>query len=175
MSKSTPEHIQLPLFDTVEIPLTKGKTAIVDAIDSDLLSLRWRARLNKSGNRFYANRSPRHRKTMEMHRIILERKLGRPLETGEECDHIDNNSLNNCRSNLRLATHKQNTRNSKRRINNTSGYKGVSLNKQSRKWQASIVVNGKQLYLGLYPSASEAYQAYCEASKKYHGEFGRIK
>lgn len=52
-------------------------------------------------------------------------------------------------------------------VNNTSGHKGVSWNKNSKKWQSCIRVDGKQLYLGLYQDKENAINAYIEAAKKY--------
>jgi hypothetical protein len=104
MSDDTPKKI--------EIPLTKGKVAIVDEIDADLAKYRWFYRFSTSTNGYAGSGRPGMH---HMHRVILERMLGRPLEKGEVCDHIDRNSINNSRSNLRVATHSENVRNSGRR------------------------------------------------------------
>ena len=56
------------------------------------------------------------------------------------------------------------------RISNKSGYRGVSRQRQTRKWRAAIGVNGKHIYLGLYETKEEAAVAYDEAALKYYGE-----
>jgi CO dehydrogenase/acetyl-CoA synthase gamma subunit (corrinoid Fe-S protein) len=86
-------------------------------------------------------------------------------------DHIDQNKLNNKIQNLRIATNSQNLRNRSKQVNNTSGFKGVSFHKHTNKFQAKIKINKKQIYLGLFLSAEEAYDVYCIAAKKYHKEF----
>lgn len=93
----------------------------------------------------------------------------------EEIDHIDGDSLNNKWDNIRLANRGQNQCNRGPTYNGTSGYKGVTLNKECGKYAAQINVSGKHYYLGLFCTAKEAHQAYCEAARKLHGEFMRIK
>lgn len=90
-------------------------------------------------------------------------------------DHIDGNKSNNRIDNLRPASVSQNAWNSKKRVNNTSGYKGVSFNAPGRErpWMASIGVNGKRKTIGRYETAEEAHQAYCAAAQALHGEFAR--
>ena len=103
------------------IELTRGKYAIIDVNDADLAGRSWHA---VPGHRsignytFYAarRRGTRH---ITLHRVILERILGRKLRVGEECDHIDGNGLNNRRCNLRLVDHRRNIRNSHNRQNAT--------------------------------------------------------
>ena len=87
-------------------------------------------------------------------------------------DHINTNTLDNRKCNLRLCTRTENSRNRKTNNTNVSGYKGVS--KHRGKWQAQIEIDKKPLYLGLFSTPEEAHKAYCEASKKYHKEFGRV-
>ena len=79
--------------------------------------------------------------TVYFHRLIMDAKKG------EEVDHIDKNSLNNHKSNLRLCTRKQNNQNASIRIDNITGYKGVSFNSLRNKFTAQINVNGKRLFL----------------------------
>jgi ABC-type ATPase involved in cell division len=90
-------------------------------------------------------------------------------------DHINGNTLDNRKCNLRICTQAENKRNQKIRKTNISGLKGVSWHKKTGKWVAQINTGGKHKHLGLFMDIKEAYSAYCEASKKYHGEYGRVK
>ncbi|HON37095.1 MAG TPA: HNH endonuclease [Methanothrix sp.] len=99
------------------IELTRGKRTIIDAIDVDLAGRSWHAvpgHRSVGNYTFYAARR-KGSKRITLHREILERILGRRLQEGEECDHIDGNGLNNRRSNLRLVDHRRNIRNSHNR------------------------------------------------------------
>lgn len=101
-------------------------------------------------------------------RIILGLEKGNPLEA----EHvIPGNGLDNRRSNLRPATRAQNNANRRLRRDNTSGYKGVSFYKG--KWKAQIMHAGKAYVLGCYDTKEEAFKVYCEAAKRFHGEFAR--
>lgn len=129
---------------------------------------------------FYAARGIGGRKNHQklyMHRLIMERILGRPLVKGEEVDHVNLNKRDNRRENLRLATHKDNMHNVGRLPTSTTGFKGVTRSKlcPSRPYRAYIVVNGKQKHLGHYSTPEEAHKAYCEAATKYYGEFARYE
>lgn len=180
IQNDTPNHI--------EIPLTKGYSTIVSLTDADLAKLKWfalTAREKKATHTFklpYAahkrSHLPGERQVTEfLHRVILERVLGRVLAREEYVDHINGTTLDNRRENLRIASRIQNAYNRGRGKNNTSGYKGVSYasQKKSKPWRASISVNGKLLYLGYFRTAEEAYTIYCDAAIKYHGEFHNLK
>lgn len=157
----------------IEIRLTQGKVTCIDEIDSDLSLLKWCA-VEKRGT-FYASRNMREgRSNIELHRLIMSRVLGRVLVKGEYVDHKDNDSLNNLRSNLRLATNAQNLANRGAPASNTSGYKGVLWRARMHKWEASIKTNGKRIYLGCFKNILDAARAYNEAALKYHGEFARL-
>ncbi len=84
-------------------------------------------------------------------------------------DHKDRNKLNNRKSNYRFCTNAENIRNSKQRINNTSGYKGVE--KNGTGWAARITVNYKRFYLGTFKDKIDAVKAYNRACLKHHDEF----
>lgn len=86
-------------------------------------------------------------------------------------DHINGDGHDNRWCNLRPATLSQNMHNMRKNSNNKSGYKGVHWSKASGKWVANIGLNGEKLYLGGYDTPELAYEAYCEAADKYHGEF----
>lgn len=156
---------------TKEIPLTQGKIAIVDAADYEWLNQwKWCAWKVKTHHTYYAIRTQRingKNTTIRMHRLILDAK------GGEQADHIDGNGLNNSRDNLRIATPLQNTHNSRRPINNTSGYKGVYWHKRTGKWMARININNKRKHLGLFTSPEEAAKAYDTAALELHGAFAR--
>jgi hypothetical protein len=103
------------------IELTKGKYAIIDVTDADLAGRSWHVvpgHRSVGNYTFYAarRRGTRH---VTLHRVVLERILGRKLREGEECDHIDGNGLNNKRCNLRLVDHRRNIRNSHKRQSTT--------------------------------------------------------
>lgn len=88
-------------------------------------------------------------------------------------DHANRNPSDNRIDNLRLATNSQNVANSSLWASNTSGFKGVTWNRKSRKWQAGIKVSGRSLHLGLYDEPTEAHRAYVEAAKVHFGIFAR--
>lgn len=110
-------------------------------------------------------------KSVLLHRLIAE-KIG--LDTKNCIDHINGNKKDCRRCNLRAASYCQNLWNSTKKSTNTSGYKGVSLNKRRNKWSAYITTNGKRKFLGNFNTPELAYQAYCEAANKYHGEFANF-
>lgn len=90
-----------------------------------------------------------------------------------EIDHKDLNKSNNSFDNLREATPHQNQCNHAKTRINTSGYKGVTKTGLSR-WTARIKINKYHKHLGCFDSPEKAHMAYCNAAKKYHGEFARF-
>ena len=58
--------------------------------------------------------------------------------------------------NLREVSHQCNIRNRKDNKNNTSGVKGVYWNKQTGKWRARVMVDGKLKSLGYHDDFTEA-------------------
>jgi hypothetical protein len=65
-------------------------------------------------------------------------------------DHINHDVRDNRKENLRLATPQQNCFNSKRNSNNSTGYKGVSINSAYNKYAAQIYFNNKRIFLGYF-------------------------
>lgn len=86
----------------------------------------------------------------------------------EQIDHIDGDKLNNRFENLREVSPQENGRNQGVRVNNTSGHVGVCWHKALNKWQAQIMVNGKDLYLGLFDDLEEAIAARKKAEREHN-------
>jgi hypothetical protein len=109
------------------------------------------------------------KKTILMHRDVLN-----VLDSKFAIDHINGNTLDNRRCNLRLATIKENFRNAKKveKSNTTSRLKGVS--KYGKKWKASISKYGERVNLGTYNTEIEAAIRYDVAAIYLYGEFARI-
>jgi len=90
-----------------------------------------------------------------------------------EIDRIDNNggySPDNCR----FVTRSQNNMNTRKRKNCTSKYRGVTWDKQYKKWRSGIVVKGKKKSLGRFPTQLAAAIAYDNAACDSHAEFALL-
>ena len=150
------------------IPLTQGKDALVDDKDFGVLNqYNWYTR--KHRNTFYAQRKTK--RINGKNEIILMHAQIIKTPKGMATDHRDNDGLNNQRKNLRVCSNAENLMNRGKPSNNTSGYKGVSFYKPTKKWRAYISKNGKIISLGHHTSKQDASEAYIKACKKYHGEF----
>jgi hypothetical protein len=151
------------------IPLTQGQNAIVDTGDFEWLSKwNWFAWWSADTKSFYAMRHPTKSDQLQMHNVILG------IQPGERGDHINRNTLDNRRNNLRKATHGQNQHNQRKRCNNSSGYIGVSWDKRKNKWRAYVSLNRKQTFLGYFDSAEQAAHARDDAATKMHGQFASL-
>ena len=157
--------------DIARIPLTRGKVAIVDVIDADLASVLWCAVWSDGWYATHVECRPT-RVARKLHRVVAER-AGMDI-AGLEVDHINRDTLDCRRSNLRPATGHQNRRNQGRRVTNRSGHKGVNWHKAANKWQARIQTDRGRLDLGRFDSLDEAVAAYAKAAIEHHGEFARL-
>ena len=144
------------------IKLTQGKSTILDKEDWTKASkFNWYVQ-KVASEKYYARRTTDD--------IQLSRFLMNPKE-GEEIDHINGDSLDNRRSNLRICTHRENMMNRRKHKNNTSGHKGVSWHKAKRKWEAGIKINGFHKYLGRFDQIEDAVKAYKEGASLYYKEY----
>lgn len=100
------------------------------------------------------------------HRVIWLWHTGSWPE--HEIDHIDRDPMNNRIENLRSITRSENMQNTGLHRDNSSGYPGVSFHKRTGKYEARIMVNNKQINLGLFNTTEEAYLAYQLAKIEYH-------
>jgi len=157
--------------DVVEVPLTHGQVAIIDREDWERVrGYNWCAVYKDTRSYYAVTHQQIHgkRRKIQMHRLILDA----PKEM--QVDHINHNTLDNRKSNLRLCTPYQNQYNSRKQRNNTSGFKGIYKNKNGLRWIAKIQFCGKGQYLGTFDTREEAHAAYCEAALRLHGEFSNF-
>lgn len=147
-----------------EIQLTQGYLTKVDADDYEKFShLKWSIRKIRDLTRvIMSNKNINKSKVTYLSREIM----GNPK--GKVVDHINGDTLDNRKVNLRICDHKDNLRNQKKSKNNKSGYKGVY--KARNKWRAEI----KDENIGTYNTKEEAALAYNQKAKKIFGEFARL-
>lgn len=162
-----------------KIPLTHGKFALVDDEDFERLN-QYKWCVNAQGyviRRVYTGTGKNNNTgyIIRMHRDVMK------AAKGVKVDHKKGNKLDNRKDKLRFCNNAENLQNRGKQSNNTSGFKGVSkMTKNSggyllkNPWVAKITVSGKQISLGMYPTAREAAKAYKTAALKYHGEFACV-
>jgi len=148
------------------IPLTRGKFAIVDAADYELVS-RYKWHANKGGRTYYAKSQEKGR-TISMHRLITNAPKGIVV------DHINHNGADNRRANLRFCTWAENYHNSLPRRGGSSRYKGVHWCNTNKKFRARITCNSTPLHLGYFDSEIDAAKAYDKKVRELFGEFANL-
>jgi hypothetical protein len=94
-----------------------------------------------------------------------------PIPEGMQINHKNHDRADDNISNLELVTPAENSRYTRKSKDNTSGYKGVSYNKQHNKYEAYIRVNYKKKYLGIYTCPIEAARAYDRAAREHFGKY----
>lgn len=158
-----------------KIKLTQNQYALVDSSDFEALSLfNWYAKWDEKTRSFYAGRNVRskdgkyHGHSITMHKQIISTQKGKLV------DHINHNTLDNRKENLRVVSYAQNLYNMRTPKDNTSGYKGVSWDKATEKWIAYIRKHGILKYLGRFLKVEEAASAYNTAAEKFFGEYALI-
>lgn len=157
----------------MQIDLGKGYYTIIDDEDYEKISkYKWYSLKNR--NRIIATARVtinKKRKRIQLHRIILNMTDPKII-----VDHINRNTLDNRKCNLRICTNQQNCMNVGKNKNSTSGYKGVSLKRciNEDRWQSNIGYNFKHIYLGLYQTKEEAAKAYDRKALELFGDFAYL-
>jgi hypothetical protein len=148
------------------IGITKGFMACVDDTDYEWLSaFRWSANIGDGGKVYpiACVAGVNH----YMHRVILG--LGKRKDDKRVVDHIDGDTLNNTRANLRICTPSQNAMNSRKPKNSTSRYKGVQVG--NGKWTASINSDRQKFFLGTFDNEVLAAICYNQKARELHKQF----
>lgn len=152
------------------IKLTKGLSVLVDDADYEKFgNLNWRS--HKSGQKYYAVLN--YKKDGKFKQLTLHREIMN-FPDGMFVDHINGNTLDCRRENMRLVTSSQNAINRRLRSDNKLGVVGVSQLK-SGKYFAYISINGKRTRLGKFVTLEEAKAAREAAEARHHGKYTRSK
>lgn len=167
-------------FFMKRLKLTKGYYTLLDDEDylliktkySEYKPISWFDKRNPTYTRAALYKHNVETKTsiyIQIPRLIMNAPKGKVV------DHIDRNTLDNRKQNLRVCGFSENIRNCKMRKNNTSGYRGAAFNKRTKKWHSSVMINYKSIYLGQYNTAKEASSAYKNFIKeKYSNYFSNL-
>ena len=176
------------LCDIVRIPLSKGMDTVIDAevystplvynfrdgrsILISVESCSWH--VSKNRNEWYAVSMTKHGQ-LQLQRLLVS------APSNMLVDHIDQNTLNNLSSNLRLATHAKNAVNTKRERSGVCQYRGLCRDKLSQvpHWTARVSIRSlvgyeKYLYLGTFTSEETAARHYDAAARILYGEFATL-
>jgi hypothetical protein len=141
------------MLTTMQIELTgkhgTGKYALVDADDYTFL-MQWIWRVDSRGYvaRSDSSRGPKTNRTIYMHQAVAGKRFKMDI------DHINRNTIDNRKSNLRFATKSANIRNQ-----DLTKHPGINWSKQAGKWRARCKVEGREKHLGFYDDRDAAVQA----------------
>lgn len=142
-----------------KIKVCTGQLVAIDDEDADLLKrFKWRVAPN---GYVYA--------TIYLHRLVV------PVPRMKEVNHINEDKLNNCKSNLEVMSHQQNCLHNwacraAKRWNKSKSSKYVGVTRVRSRWKATLTLKGNQMYLGMFETEIEAAKAYNVGSKKFFGE-----
>ncbi len=150
---------------TAYVKLTQGQVAIIDAEDLEKIGeYRWHASWVSRSEKYYV-RSCSKGKRLELQRVIMNPKNNMVV------DHINGDSLDNRKNNLRICSQAQNTFNNSVQRRKTDGLKGVY--KNGERYVARLHIDGFTKYLGTFDTIEDALSERKRAEKEYYGEFAR--
>ena len=172
----------ITFFDSLHVRFNMvNKELLQDIFSYDNGNLYWKTIKSKkvkagqkagSVDRYGYMRTQVLNKTCQIHRLVWIFHYGN-IEDNYTIDHIDRNTLNNKIENLRIATRSQNSQNTGKKPNNTSGYKNVYWSKEKQKWLVSCISQGKKRCGGSYAFIDDAVKAAILLRKKFHQEFAQ--
>ena len=105
------------------------------------------------------------RSRVSLHRYIMGCTKGDKTTV----DHINHNTLDNRKCNLRVCTYQENNYNSQGHHDSNSKHKGIR--KQGNKWEVRLSVNKEHKFIGLVKTLNDAIKLHDLASILHHGEY----
>lgn len=157
----------------MEIPLSRGLFAIIDDEDFEKVKdYSWYASCPYPGFFYAVGRRPFKKGAksdserliaVRMHRLIMD--VPRHLIV----HHKNGDTLDNRKKNLEICTSKRHSQIPRQR-RKTSKYKGVYFEKNTNKWKAQIMVNGKRRNIGRFADEKIAAIAYDVYAKEHFGK-----
>lgn len=144
-----------------------NKFCFIDGEDKEkILKINWH--INPVRRSFYVRASPRYGRCY-LHRFLMMAPQNRVV------DHINGNTLDNRKLNLRVCRQGENSLNARKKRSHKR-YKGIykTNRRQKQKWWAQIYANGISHFLGYHRTACEAAKAYDSAALLLHGEFSKL-
>lgn len=156
----------------MKLQISKGMSTLIDIETYDMLKqknlLKWNAQ--KVGNRHYVSRVINGNQKIYLHRLIMD------VPRGMVVDHIDGDSLNNIKENLRVCYARDNNRNQKlqkHKLLNDYPFKGIVKTKAGRAWTAQIGFSGLHVQLGSFERAMDAARVYDIVAVLLFGEYAK--
>lgn len=122
--------------------------------------LRWFAHDSSRKKGYWGNYVVATDRKTRLHRFVM-----RLTDPQLVVDHINGDTLDNRKENLRVITKAENNKNVRKRVTNTSGFTGVTLSPRTGLWRSGIWLNHKYFYLGEFDTKHEAAIAYMAAAK----------
>jgi hypothetical protein len=157
------ELARCPATGGLLLPITKGYQAIIDECDEGAVTVfRWNAQVTQKW--VYARRSTEvggYKTTITLHRFLMKPPAGMMV------DHINQNTLDNRRANLRLATPQQNSVN--KRLTGEGPYRGV--HRVSGGYRARLNFRRRRIYSPVFASPEAAAEAYDRLNIELNGDF----
>lgn len=152
-----------------EIKLTQNKIALVSEIDFEKIN-QYKWHYHNAGYALRTCHEPRNGGKQKTSKVYMHHAIMGKVK-GKVVDHIDHNTLNNCRENLRICSISENHMNVvKSKKNKSSIYKGVYLNKREGRWYAKA----KGIWIGIFDIEKEAAIAYNKKASELFGEFALL-
>ena len=149
----------------------KGYDVQIDDEDWDKVKgYTWRISKKKNSNDVYIRAHQyvnNKRVDISLHRFIMGCIYG----DNKMVDHINHNTLDNRKCNLRFCTGQENNQNRRKPVINTTGYKGVRVSTGTNRWGAVVSINRKNIRVGTYDSPEEAAHMYDMLALKLQGDF----
>ena len=150
-----------------QIITVKGDVYVIDTADRIIAkNYCWSRHTNNYARA--VTRTKAGLKTLYLHRLLCQCSEDKP-----HVDHINGDVVDCRRANLRACDRHQNLQNQKRRITNTTGFKGVSFHALTGRFRARVGVRGHQVYVGLFDTPEAAAVAATSARLELHKEFAR--